>query len=506
MNTDVLIVGAGPTGLMLAGWLARAGVSARVIDKKDGPTRESRALGVQARTMEVYDQLDLGKRALSRGIKATGINIWLRRRTVARLDFGRIGHELSPHQYIFILGQDKNEALLYDHLREHGGDVEWRTELTALEQDATGVTATLRRSDGKPETVGARYVCGCDGAHSAVRRLLGIEFLGGTNVGRFFVADVTATGAVAERELSLCLDDERYQFVFPMPGKNHYRIIGVVPPRLLEREDLTFEDVRSETERRFGMRVAQTHWFATYRVHHRVAQDFRRERAFLLGDAGHIHSPLGGQGMNTGLMDATNLAWKLAAVLRGQANDGILDTYGPERQPFARSLVNTTDRAFGIIFKSGPLAQVLRTRIVPILITLASRVPALRRRIFLVMSQTRVQYHDSPLSRGMAGRVRAGDRLPWAPLASGSNYDALRDLRPQLHVYGPVPPEARAWAERRPDFPLRHFPFAQEAVRAGFQESAAYLVRPDGYVGYAAARLDPTDLDAHLDDAWDWRA
>lgn len=506
MDHAVLVVGAGPTGLMLAGWLARAGVRALVIDDKAGPSRETRALAVQARTLETYDQLGLGPEALSMGIEFSAINLWVRRHHQARMDFGALGAGISPHPYMFILGQDRNEALLLAHLQSHGGDVEWRTRFEAMREEADGVVVTLRGPEGETREVRVGYVCGCDGASSTVRHALGLAFPGGTYHHRFFVADVALTGDVRPGELNVCFDGDRFAAFFPMPGPSHFRLVGMVPDALLGQESLTFEDVRDDVESRFPAHVTSVGWFSTYRVHHRVAETFHRGRAFLLGDAGHIHSPVGGQGMNTGLMDAANLAWKLAWVVQGQADARLLDSYAAEREPFARTLVATTDRAFTAVSSSAASARFIRMQVIPRVFPLLARQAWVRRAIFRFGSQTRVNYRGGPLSVGEVGPIQAGDRLAWVRFSDGtSNYDPLRSLGPQLHVHGPVEPALQAWADKPPAVPVIAFPWTPEARAAGYQEGAVYLVRPDGYVGYAAARFEAGALSRYLGDQWGMR-
>lgn len=492
-DTEVLIAGAGPTGLMLALWLVRRGVRVRVVDPKPGPTQETRALAVQARTLEFYAQLGLAARALARGRVVDHISLWVRGRLVGRAFLGDVGGGLTPFPYAFILTQDENEALLLAALRQAGGAVEWRSELTGFDQDEDGVAATLRREDGGTERLRARFLAGCDGAGSAVRHLAGIRFPGGTYAQTFYVADVAARGKLREGDLNLLLDDARFQAFFPLPGRGHHRIVGLLPPGL--GAEPSFEQVRPSIEARGLTRVTALNWFSSYRVHHRVAEHFRVGRVFLLGDAGHVHTPVGGQGMNTGLGDAVNLAWKLAQALGG-ADEALLDSYAAERQPFAQALVRSTDRAFEIVVNPSGSARLVRTRLVPVLFPLLTRLRAVRRLLFLTVSQTRLHYPRSPLSQGRAGRVRGGDRLPWVPLVGGgSNFGAL-GLGWQLHVYGVPGPELLAWALRH-DLPLRVFPFSRAARQAGLVEDAPCLVRPDGYLGLVAARFDPAAFDAY---------
>ena len=475
-TTEVLIVGAGPTGLMLACWLTRCGVRVRIIDSKSRPTRETRAIAVQARTLEFYDQLGLGEQAHQQGREVHAASIWVRGDPVARALLSDMGRSISPHPYFFILTQDRNEAILLEDLRARGVKVEWNTALTALDRSGSSVTATLARHGTGTEAT-CLYLCGCDGARSVTRHLLGAEFPGGTYAQTFYVADVVSSGKLREGDLNLCVDDDDFQAVFPMPGLNHQRIVGLLP-RGTEEKTVTFEDVRPRVEGRFSTRVEAVHWFATYRVHHRVAHPWRQGRAFLLGDAAHVHSPAGGQGMNTGLGDAVNLAWKLAAVLRGHSNETLLETFEAERLPFAEGLVETTDRAFTTVVSPSVTARLMRTRLMPLVLPWLFRVPSVRSLLFRTVSQTRLHYARSPLSVGRVGRVRGGDRLPWLP----GLYEGLRDLAWHLFVVGSPGPEALTWAASN-DLQLQVVPWTSAARKAGFQDGSAMLVRPDGHVG-----------------------
>lgn len=493
-DAEVLIAGAGPTGLMLALWLTRLGVRVRVVDPKSGPTQETRAIGVQARTLEFYDQLGIGKDALGRGHHFDAVNLWVRGRLKGQVRLQGVGDDHTPHPYLYILTQDQNEAMLLAHLEAHGGAVEWQTELTDFTQDAGGVRATLRRGE-RTETVRAAYLAGCDGARSAVRRGLGVPFSGGTESQTFYVADVTATGKLRPGDMNLGLDDEHFLASFPMPGPDRHRIVGQLPAGAGDHP--TFEAVRPEIEAHGLAHVREVHWFSAYRSHHRVAEHFRVGRAFLLGDAAHVHSPVGGQGMNTGLGDAVNLAWKLAQVVRG-GDSAVLATYETERRPFAVSLVKTTDRVFSGVVNPSALARFVRTEVVPAVLPVLTRPQAVRRQLLLTASQTRIRYPDSPLSQGKAGKVRGGDRLPWVALGAGTNFDALQRLAWQVHVYGAANPALHGWCEQR-GLALHIFPYTAQVARAGLVKSAVYLVRPDGYVGLATPRSEPGSLDAYAE-------
>src|SRR5580698_6910025 len=411
---QVLIAGAGPTGLVLALWLAKFGVSVRIIDKTEAPGTTSRALAVQARTLELYRQLDLADAVVARGHKMPAVNLWVKGQRAARVAFEVIGEDLTAFPFLQIFPQDEHEKLLIERLRTFSVEVERHTELVAFTDGPEGVTARLRGPDGAEEVCEADYIAGCDGARSVVRTAIGGAFPGGTYRQIFYVADIEAAGPCVDGELHVDLDKADFLAVFPLAGAGRARLIGTVRDERAEQADtLRFEDVSGRAIESMKLEVRKVNWFSTYHVHHRVTDRFRQGRAFVLGDAAHIHSPAGGQGMNTGIGDAVNLAWKLAAVLRGRATATLLDTYEPERIAFARRLVATTDRAFTTVTSSGWLARLIRLRVVPVLAPLLFSSRVFRRLMFRTVSQVNVNYRVSSLSRGRVGSVHAGDRLPW---------------------------------------------------------------------------------------------
>ena len=421
-GTDVLIVGAGPTGLMLANQLARRGVRVTVVDRHAGPARETRALGVQARTLEIYAQLGIVERALELGRIATGANLWAQGRKTARVPLGEAGRGLTPYPYILILGQDDNERIMGDKLREAGVAVQWSTELVALAQAADKVTATLRQPDGTSRQLEAAWVGGCDGAHSSVRELNAISFPGAPYEHAFYVADTEATGSMVPGEVNVYLWRTGFHLLFPMRGKDHWRIVGILPPGLRDSKHASIDDVLPSLrdEAGAGLAIKACSWFSTYRIHHRAAQRFRDRRCFLLGDAAHIHSPVGAQGMNTGLQDATNLAWKLALVTQGRAHAALLDTYEAERLPVAQRLLATTDRAFRLVVSDSWLAGLLRTKVLARIAAFAMARERIQRFAFRTVSQIGIHYRASSLSASAPGlpdaAPRAGDRFPWLRL------------------------------------------------------------------------------------------
>jgi 2-polyprenyl-6-methoxyphenol hydroxylase-like FAD-dependent oxidoreductase len=502
-SEPVLIVGAGPTGLTLALWLARLGIRVRIVDKAAEPGTTSRALVLHARTLEFYRQLGFADGVVDRAQAFLAANLWVAGTKVAHLEFGDIGAGVTPFPRMLILPQDEHERLLIEHLAAAGVEVERRTELVGFEDLGERVRARLRRPDGGEETCEPSYLAGCDGGRSTVRETLGIGFPGGTYGHLFYVADVEARGPVMNGELHVALDEADFLGAFPMKGSGRARLIGTIEEDA-ERGHaaLGWDDVSHGIMERLGIDVQRVNWFSTYHVYHRVASHFRKQRVFLLGDAAHIHSPVGGQGMNTGIGDAANLAWKLAAVLESRAAADVLDTYEPERIAFARRLVATTDTAFSLVTSPGRTARVVRVRIVPRVLPPLVALRAVRRLMFRTISQTRVRYRASALSAGRAGRVHGGDRLPWVPGERAENRDdnftPLASLDWQVHVYGEPGPTLLEVCRAR-GLTLHVFPWRNAMRRAGLARNAVYLVRPDGYVGLADRRAMAVTLERYLD-------
>jgi len=442
---------------------------------------------VQARTLELYSQIGLAGAVVEKGRRVAAANLWVTGRNVARAVFGDMGAGISPFPYALIFPQDEHERLLVDRLAESGIQVERGTELLGFEDAAGSVLARLKRPNSAPETCEAAYIAGCDGAHSTVREALQIGFPGGVYDHLFYVADVEANGEAANGDLHVGLDTTDFLAVFPLKGDGRVRLVGTVREEAEhQRENLSWNDVSRRVMEWMHIHVDRVNWFSTYHVHHRVADRFRKGRAFLLGDAAHIHSPVGGQGMNTGIGDAVNLAWKLAAVLHGRATATLLDSYEPERIAFARRLVATTDRAFTSATSPGPIARRVRLDVVPLLFPRLVELTAVRRLMFRTISQTAVNYRESSLSEGQAGAVHGGDRLPWV----GDNFAPLTSLDWQIHVYGDAAPRGK--------LPLHVFSWRPEMGRAGLRRNAVYLVRPDGYVALADPEGSATAVASYL--------
>lgn len=484
---QVLICGAGPTGLVLALWLAKRQLPFRIIDKAPHTGTASRALVVQARTLEFYRMLGIDQTIAPLTRKVDRLRLWVRQRQVGTVFFGHEAGGISAWPFFYVYPQDEHEALLEAELGKLGIRVERSTELLAFEETENGIDAHLQTPSGAA-TIRVAYLAGCDGSHSNVRETIGAAFPGGTYDPIYYVADIIADGPIVNGDLNLALDDADFLAVFPMRGEGRVRLVGTVESEDPDRR-FQWDDVSQDILLRLGIDEKTVNWFSTYRVHHRVASFFRKGRVFLCGDAAHVHSPVGGQGMNTGIGDAINLAWKLDAVLRHGAPEAILDTYEQERIPFARSLVNTTDRVFTFVNKRGALATAIRTRLVPLILPRLFKRPAIRRAAFRLVSQTRIQYRKSSLSSGAVGRVHGGDRLPW--LQQQDNYAALTTLDWQLHCYGPAPATLADWSASN------HLPLHVFTPSDAITRDTLCLIRPDGYIGWVGRPDDQQALNRY---------
>jgi 2-polyprenyl-6-methoxyphenol hydroxylase-like FAD-dependent oxidoreductase len=505
VDTDVLIVGAGPTGLMLANQLVRRGVEVEIVDRHSGPAQQSRALGVQARTLEIYAQLGIVERALELGKKGNGATLWAQGHRMAHVPLGDAGGAITPYPYILVLGQDDNELIMGEKLAALGVRVQWNTELVDFVQHPAQVSATLKLPDGSSRTVTAAYIAGCDGAHSAVRKLSGIDFPGAPYEHVFFVADVEMTGTMAPEQINVYLWQTGFHLLFPMRGTDHWRIVGIVPPELRGNEKLDLDAIMPSLHKEAGasLSIKSCSWFSSYRIHHRAAERFSDRHAFILGDAAHIHSPVGAQGMNTGLQDAYNLAWKLALVVKGEADPGLLDSYNEERHPIAERLLKTTDNGFKLVVSDSHLAGLMRTKVLARVAAFAMSNERIQRYAFRIVSQTGINYRRSSLSKALDPLPfegpHCGDRFPWLHLrlrAGGpveDTFTAFKDLSFHLVAFGQAAPASsdlgygdivRTWTI------LSDPENDAELARAGISQPSFYLIRPDGHVGLCGKTVD----------------
>jgi 2-polyprenyl-6-methoxyphenol hydroxylase-like FAD-dependent oxidoreductase len=425
----ILIVGAGPTGLTLAVELARRGVPFRIIDREPERTRTSRAIGTQARTVEVFRLMGIPETALEPAARPRALRFAERDRTLARIAFGDGLPGASPR--LISMDESDTERVLEQRLEQLGGRVEWRTELLGFRVDGQRVTASLQGPDGTSE-LETQFLVGADGAHSTVRHEAGIGFAGAAYPERFLLADLDLDWDLPHDEGHIWLGDDGLVAAIPLPGEQRYRVIVPLPPAYVAKEYESEAEIAAEAEtllkQRTGVtlrRIGEPAWASAFRIQRRQADRYRRGPVFLAGDAAHVHSPVGGQGMNTGIQDAFNLGWKLALAARGQAAPGLLDTYQAERHPIARGVLRGTHLSTRLILAQNPFMRAVRERAVPVIVN----IPPIRRRILAAVSQLTINYRGSSLSvdaddraasRGwlrLTARVlRAGDRVPDAAL------------------------------------------------------------------------------------------
>jgi 2-polyprenyl-6-methoxyphenol hydroxylase-like FAD-dependent oxidoreductase len=483
-DCQVLVVGAGPTGLVLACELLARGVRTRVIDKADRVTLESRALGVHARTLEVLDMMGVADRFLSRGQVVRCFRMYADGRPLVRLDLTRNG---SRFGFMLDIPQDLTESILRERVTELGGTLEQLTEFRGLRQDADGVTATVTGPEGTERTIRADYLAAADGAHSRVRAELGLDFRGHPYQQDWLLADVRLGWDRRDDEVhAFFRRDGRPLICMPMRERLWRVILPYAGDRDREAPELP-EIQRLVAERApEPVPVSDPAWLAAFRCQRRSTDVYRRGRVMLAGDAVHIHSPAGGQGMNTGIMDAHNLAWKLTLVVSGRSADGLLDSYGQERGPVAADVLALTHSLVTLGTMTHPARRALRNLIVP----LAGQVAPLQRRAVRRMGHIHVAYPSSPLTQRSRsrGHVQPGDRAPDLDVTRHDGqarlYEVLRNGRHVLVVSGDgnLPSTLSPWRDQ-----------VEVVTTPNGPAGSVHLLRPDGYVAArgSLARLDP---------------
>jgi 2-polyprenyl-6-methoxyphenol hydroxylase-like FAD-dependent oxidoreductase len=506
IKTDVIIVGAGPTGLSLACQLIRYGIDFIVVEKKEDVTPFSKAVGVHARTLEIYEQLGLSERAVAEGTIAAKARFIEGGKIRGEVDLANVGKGLSSYPYMLVLEQSKNERMLYDYVLAHGEDVRWQSELAGLKQDESGVVAEIKSAAGETQIVEAKYLVACDGAKSPVRHLLDLKFEGNTFERMFYVADARIDWEFSHDALQVCLAKHSIVAFFPMPGENRYRILGSFPEEFAKDEgDILYEEIEARIKSEAGLEldISEVNWFSTYKVHTRHVENFRKGRCFLAGDSAHVHTPAGGQGMNTGIQDAYNLAWKLAFVLKGKADEKILDSYNAERLENAENLLNSTDRMFNFLAGEDWFMNLIRLHLFPQLAGRALGIEKVRKDFFKMVSQIGINYRRHALSKRDGDQnftVKAGDRMPYFLADGESIYDRLRE--PGFHLLSFSDGESNYEATRDEiagdytglvDFsvvPL--YPHVAEIF--GTNRPFNVLLRPDNYIGFISPDNSSKDL------------
>ncbi|NJO40278.1 MAG: pentachlorophenol monooxygenase [Cyanobacteria bacterium RU_5_0] len=508
--TDVMIVGAGPTGLALAGQFVRYGIDFVMIDKREGVTPYSKALGIHARTLEIYEQLGLAQQAVEQGAIAEKARLLKSGEGRAELDLSNLGAGLTAYPYVLFLEQSKNEQLLYDYLKRNGKTVRWQTELTSFSQTEEKVTAQVKTVDGTSQRLEANYLVGCDGPKSPVRHALGLEFAGSTFERVFYVADAQIDWHLPHDAVQVCLSKDSLLVFFPLKGENRYRIVGTFPEAFSKDEgDVLYAEIeqRIQEEVELELDVHDVEWFSTYKVHSRHVSNFSAGRCFLAGDAAHVHTPVGAQGMNTGIQDGYNLAWKLALVLNGKADKTILETYNQERLENAKHLLQTTDRMFEVAASSDWLLAFLRTHVLPLIAPYLFRLDPVKHFLFPLISQIGIHYRYSLLSQ-QAGdepfKVKAGDRMPYFRVEGESIYDKLH--QPKFHwlIFSNTPSDFHALKTELDslDLDLVDFNFisldSQIVEAFGVDNAFNVFLRPDNYIAFISTEISPNRVKLYL--------
>lgn len=502
-SLPVLVAGAGPTGMTAAMELSRMGVPVRIIDKAAKFSDSSRALAVQARTLELFQQRGLTAEMLRIGNRALGTSIYGRGKLLASLDLTLIP---SPYNCILLIAQSETERLLREHLARQGVAIEKQAELIAVAQSESAdapVTAVLRKSGGSLEEVRAAYLIAAEGAHSSVRHTLGLEFGGKPLPHAYALADVHMEGGLAEDQLSIFLAEEGLLAAFPM-GHGRFRIIATEQQPAGDAPDPSLEEMQRlyNGGSAIPARLHDMVWSSRFRINSRMLHRLRVGRIFFGGDSAHVHSPAGGQGMNTGIQDMINLGWKLALVHQGRAAPELLDTYEQERLPVIRGIVSRTEGATDIFDSESRWTQMLLSHAIPLLLgsDTVQRAGASK------LSQVEANYRKSPLSEGRGGKaVEAGDRVPPltvstpddAPEAAVSILDLLDPSRFTLLTLRPSPAFlgdnfSAQGVKRLAIAPALGTP--ADAIQNVFGDADAVLVRPDGYIAWLGREQDRAKL------------
>ncbi|MDN3905655.1 FAD-dependent monooxygenase [Arthrobacter sp. YD2] len=538
-DVDVLIVGAGPTGLALAAQLSAFGASFRIIDRRQTPGTESRAIAIQPRTLEALRPFGIGDELAAAGHPARQLQLHLPEETL-NVDLFDSGLEDSAYRQLLFLSQTETERILTQYLLSRRVRIERGAELQDLERldpedPFAGMEAKIQRMDRGIERIRARYVVGADGANSTVRAKAGMDWRGTAYPDTFILADVEVDGAEPDTVHSYPTEDG-FLFLFPLGGPATWRMIGIKPRG--DNSPTTLETLQklADTFTRGELQVRDPQWISTFRLSHQVAEYFQRGSVFLAGDAAHVHSPVAAQGMNTGIQDALNLGWKLALGSRGLASDDLIDSYDAERRPVGRDVVSATDRIFKLATSRSGLAKLPRTKLLPALAPKVMDWDGLRSRLFRTMSQLNVNYRGSDMVQSGTSRLpgllasgpRPGDRMPDADVIHQGRERRLQDLAvaPGFTVLlcGPGWPQDAA-EQIQASLPrlagLLHVKqlmtgsrliaggpgIIQDVSGLAFhrlglssRRPELLVIRPDGYVGYRTAGRDLSGALSYLAD------
>jgi 2-polyprenyl-6-methoxyphenol hydroxylase-like FAD-dependent oxidoreductase len=493
MKTEVLVAGAGPVGLTMAAELARYGVSVRIFDKAAQRSDKSKAIVIWSRTLELLDRAGCGANFVAAGLKVTKANIVAGATDIGQIELGGVE---SPHPYALMLPQSETERLLEEQLNRLGVQVERNVELAAFTDDASVVTATLRHGNGTEEKVESSWLIGCDGAHSTVRHGLRMVFVGDTQPSGWLLADVHLEGMQHPDEIEVGWHPDGVLAIFPLT-KSRFRVIADVGPSQLadKQTEPTLKNIQDLLDKRGRgkIEVSDPRWLAIFHINERMVANYRAGRAFLAGDAAHVHSPAGGQGMNTGMQDAFNLSWKLAMVCRGIcAAEPLLESYNAERGKVGELVLRNAGRITSLAILRGEVKQSIRNHLASLLFGL----PPVRSAVADSFSELSIEYPDSPLNaRGPHSHhgPEEGERAPVRdgelPIGSGSA------PRFALCADGSDPRSKHAAAVLVALY--RHL--VEEEIRPPYSNGGIWLIRPDGYVAFTTGPDGWDEVAAYLE-------
>jgi 2-polyprenyl-6-methoxyphenol hydroxylase-like FAD-dependent oxidoreductase len=488
-KTEVVIIGAGPTGLSLALQFRRYGIDFIILEKNAGPTKLSKALVVQARTLEIFQELDIAEKAIQEGSITTALNLFYKGKKRVAININGLGEGLSAFPFALSLEQSKTEKLLADNLFEYRENIKWNSEFIQLEQTANGVAVYYKDDNGHEQEIEAMYLVGCDGASSAVRHQLGLAFEGTTEPKLFYVSDVQLKSPVIKNELYMYMIKKGFVLFFPMEGDGHYRVIGVLPEDRTE-DEIEFDSIAPGIKEQIITPVdfEKVRWFSSYKVHSRKADAFMKGRCLIAGDAAHIHTPAGGQGMNTGIQDAYNLAWKIAYTLKEGVSTEILKTYDSERAENAKHLLQTTDRMFDIMSGANRFWNFVRLTFFPTLLRWITKSELLKKKIFPLLSQIGIAYPNSSLTiKSSVGKVKAGDRMHYFVFSNGTQiFQYLAEPAFKLLYFGDGNKKDFSDVKLK----LTNYSFQEIPKNIfGGEKDFYILLRPDNHISYIGKDL-----------------
>ncbi len=551
-SPDVLIIGAGPAGLTAAAEAIRHGLSVRIIDQNESRSIYSKALVVHSRSLEIFQDMGFVSQVINSGQKFHALNIYTANKNLARIVFQELDWQDADFPYWLSIPQSETERCMEDHLNELGGSVERGTELINLEQFSDYVRVTLKHQADSIETVDVPWVVGCDGARSLTRKLLGLELKGKADDKVFILGDVKIDWDLPEDEGYNVLSSDGIVLIVPMPEAHRYRIICHMPElSITDLPKITLELLQSLVNQRtaFTMRLSDLTWSSIFSSKHFVVSQHRQGRVFMAGDAAHIHSPVGGQGLNSGIQDAYNLMWKLALMQHGQALPKLLDSYTVERHKTAQNLIAKVGTATKIVTLKNPLAQKLRNQLAGVLLN----TDMMRNRMGRDVAMLDIEYENSPVvaqdlfSRSMVGHVlgrfkhneynfhqgpSAGMRAPNIALPTdgaalpSSLFDLYRGTHYTLMIFSGVTgsPAMNTLLEIGAVIQTQYQASIQPYIvtveppcnlhgnkhiivdadksihrRHAAWQPCLYLIRPDKYIAYRSQMIDQNRLTAYLD-------